>query len=670
MKRVRQWVVAALLAISRAAAAQEPPAAPAAIEAILVAGDAVAPTEERAPSTFATVLDTARYADHVKTVGDALAETAGTQVRRFGGLGAFSTVSIRGSASNQVQIYLDGVPLSRARNETVNLADLPLDSLARIEVYRGQSPAGFGAGAIGGVVHLVTAPPTEEPTSEVRLAYGSFATRKLVASHSRRARGIDVLAHVSYLGSDGDFTFKERATAPGTPPTLVSTRRRNNELESVSGLVKAGADVRNDLRVDLTSEAFYKDQGVPGIGRSQSATASLRDVRSLNYATLTHSGAFGRAIDVTGRGFAIFERQNFANRSGDLFGVKQDVTNDTAVVGAGIEARDLSYERHLPSVSAEVVREGFSGRDALRRYADTTPQRRLRLGLIAQEQFAFLADRLLLIPTLRYERLQDSFGPFIGELGREDLPRTTRTRDLWGPSFGAQWRASDWLRLRGNIGRFERAPNLDELFGNRGFIQGNPRLRPEEGINRDVGFHAAWRDLGVIDNLSAEYAYFNNDIDDLIVLVQLSQQFFRPENVGSARVRGHEVSVHTALLKHVSLDANYTRQDARNLGAAPSQRGRRLPGRPRDELYARLGLERGCWSTHYEINVIAGNYLDRVNFRRVASRELHAVGVAFTPRPGLRLGVEVQNIGDEQAEDVAGFPLPGRTIFGTIKVNL
>ena len=39
---------------------------------------------------------------------------------------------------------------------------LPLDCLDRIEVYRGTVPVGFGGGGIGGVVNLVTRPPSAE----------------------------------------------------------------------------------------------------------------------------------------------------------------------------------------------------------------------------------------------------------------------------------------------------------------------------------------------------------------------------------------------------------------------------------------------------------------------------------------------------------------------------
>src|SRR4051794_28717452 len=51
----------------------------------------------RETSTFATTIDTSEATSKVESVADVLGESVGVQVRRFGGLGAFSTVSIRGS---------------------------------------------------------------------------------------------------------------------------------------------------------------------------------------------------------------------------------------------------------------------------------------------------------------------------------------------------------------------------------------------------------------------------------------------------------------------------------------------------------------------------------------------------------------------------------------------
>jgi outer membrane receptor protein involved in Fe transport len=74
-------------------------------------------------------------------------------------------------------------------------------------------------------------------------------------------------------------------------------------------------------------------------------------------------------------------------------------------------------------------------------------------------------------------------------------------------------------------------------------IVGNPLLRPEIAVNRDAGFRLVLPPRGPLDRTAVEYAWFDNTIDDLIVLVQNSQRIVRPENVTAAAVHGHELTV-------------------------------------------------------------------------------------------------------------------------------
>ena len=48
-------------------------------------------------------------------LGSALEEVAGTRVRRMGGAGSFTALSLRGSSYRQVEYYLDGLPLNPER---------------------------------------------------------------------------------------------------------------------------------------------------------------------------------------------------------------------------------------------------------------------------------------------------------------------------------------------------------------------------------------------------------------------------------------------------------------------------------------------------------------------------------------------------------------------------
>ena len=111
-----------------------------------------------------------------------LDQAVGIEVRRHGGMGSFSTVSIRGSTSEQVQIYLDGIPLNQALGGGVDLGGLPLSGVERVEVFRGAIPARLGGNSIGGVIQIRTRRPDGARRVRFQASAGSFGFRQVSGS--------------------------------------------------------------------------------------------------------------------------------------------------------------------------------------------------------------------------------------------------------------------------------------------------------------------------------------------------------------------------------------------------------------------------------------------------------------------------------------------------------
>lgn len=638
------------------------------IEELVITGEKPATPDVISPTSFATVIEAADHAAELGTVTDALAESVGIQVRRYGGLGAFSTVSIRGSSSNQVQIYLDGIPISRARNETVNLSDLPIDSLDRIEVYRGTVPIQFGVAGSGGIVNLTTKPPLPAPTTDLSASYGSFETRKIVASHSRAIGGLSLLGHVSYLGSKGDFDFKEDLT-PGLPgDRKVSMTRENNDFDSVDAILKASYHLDARTRIDALTEVFYKDQGVPGpAGQLVIRDVSFEDLRSLNYLRIDRRGFLSDAVDASASIFGTYLVERFTDKEDEFGRGPQDRDDTTINVGANATATYTLSPDNTVSWFSELSYEQFSPRNEVQRRPDGPDQERLRWTFALQDDLWLLPGWILLVPATRYEHLDDdvtaSFSPAGMPMGRQ-----TVSHDLWSGSIGAQVLPTEWLILKGNLGRYQRAPNFSELFGNSAGVSGNPELNSETAINRDIGFILAPDPFPWSTNVLVEYAYFNNDIDDLISLVQTSATTARPLNIGGARIRGHEVVFNLDLLDHVSFDLNFTHQDTEDRSSEVDFVGEQLPFRPADELYTRVELYDDLGRLYYEFNYIGSNYLRRKNLSRsrVDERDIHTAGIAIPALDWLTLRLEARNLTDNQITDVANYPLPGRSFFGSV----
>ena len=75
-------------------------------EEIVVEGGAVQSQEAAQPTSTATIIDTSGAMNRVRDVGDAVQESAGVTVRRYGGLGDYSVIMVRGTSPNQMGIYL------------------------------------------------------------------------------------------------------------------------------------------------------------------------------------------------------------------------------------------------------------------------------------------------------------------------------------------------------------------------------------------------------------------------------------------------------------------------------------------------------------------------------------------------------------------------------------
>jgi outer membrane receptor protein involved in Fe transport len=635
-----------------------------------VIGKRPSEAEERAPTAFVSEVDTTARDPAIETTADVLEEGVGVQVQRFGGLGAFSTISIRGSSANQVPVYLDGIPLSQALDQTVNLSDLPLDSLQQIDVYRGIVPVGFGGGGVGGVVNLITRPASAVPTTEISAGYGSFETRKLVASHTERVAGIDTLAHLTYLGSQGNFTYSDDNGTPENPTDDSTRTRINNAFDSVGLLLKGTRDVGGGMAVDGVEEFFFKDQGVPGPGTTQFADPSLEEIRSLTYARVRAPGLAHGAVDTTASAYGVYNLQAFADPKGN-FGSVVHTHNQTmllginnsgtwfAPLGQAIEWFDeLAYEEFFPYNATNEPDFPNAGPN----------QTRLRTTLALQDTLPLVSDRVLLVPSLRYDHDRDRFSG-VNFVNIPDAPPETHTLDLFTPAVGTDVRLMPWLSIRANIGRYQRAPNFAELFGNAGSVQGNAALQPETGINRDAGFILTVGAHRWLDRLQLEYAYFYNNITDLIAFQQQSRTIFKAVNIGSARIDGSELAITGAAFSHVSLDFNYTHQDPTNL-SGHSPYGNQLPLRSADALFLRPEVFNQWGKVFYEFTYLSSDPTDPANFIIVPSRAVHTVGTVLTPRPWLAIKFEAANIANADIRDLGDFPLPGLSFFGSITVTM
>ena len=613
-------------------------------------------SRRRLPSAFVTEIHLDATRGAVTNLADALEEAAGVHVDRYGGLGAFSTVSLRGAPSGQVAVYLDGVPLTSAAHGVANLADLPVTALDRAEVYRGFSPLGFGAATPGGAVNLVTLSSPE--VRELHVARGSFDTWEARGSAGATRGAFSGLVHLGYQGSAGDYSYWSDNGTPFNPGDDGMRTRANDRFDAATALASATWQPRPGWRALAREDFFQKTQGLAGAGTIATHTASLGLDRSLSHLELEAPGARLRPR-ATLLASLDDERTRDDDPAGEL-GYGRHRTDD--VTTSRMLSLGLEWPRLVHGVALDAggtLRSEFEDlHDPADGYPDPPESRRLTRAANVGVRLQPLGDWLTFHAAQRWDHLADRLNAS-GVAGI--LQRTDVARDLASPQLGARLVAGHGLELRGNWGRATRAPTFEELFGRAGSILGNATLKPETGENWDAG--GSWS--GAVGPLRGmlEGAHYESRSSDLVFWERVFQNV-RPENLSRAYVRGEELSLRVEAPLGLTASGAMTWQRAVNEAPFRFWNGKALPLRPAREGSLRVAWRGGGWHLAADAHYLGDDWLDPANTTRVANRTLLGVsGGAPLVTRSLTLNCDLRNLGNDRVSDVGGYPLPGRSVF-------
>lgn len=589
-----------------------------------------------------------------------LEQASGVDIRRYGGLGAFSSLSIRGSTSEQVLVFLDGVPLNQAVGGGVDLGTLPVGGVESIDVYRGAVPGRFGGNGLGGVIHLHSRPAGGPALAHLRAQVGAFGTKQLSASVGGRRNDWDGLLLVDYSHSDNDFRFLDDN---GTQYNLVDdewTTRLNSDFDSGRIMVRAARHVA-DSRVQLSHTQDVSHRGLPGIGNFQALHTRFDTRRRISEVNLFGPMADGRA-GYRLKMYRSAERTEYKDLHGEVGTGTQHDRNTTTSTGLRLEGNVL-FRGLLATLFGGGHQERFSPERRLDPQPFSPSSRRMGTRAGAEAELSGFAERLLLHAGVQMEHLRDDFAD------TESTDQIEHTQTLWSSRLGLVIDIVNGWKLQTHVGRYGRPPGFFELFGDRGAVVGNTDLVSETGLNLDAGL--LYRGEVTHSGLRlVEVVIYNNEVDDLIRFVQNSQRVSRPHNIGRARLRGIETRARGVLATRLHFEGSYTRQRAENLSPFSFETGKDLPNAPPRRLRSRVTVDVSVLSLHYELSHESRHFLDRANLRPIPARTVHTTGVRCPVGDSISMAIELRNLTDNQVADLWGYPLPGRTAFVSLDIDL
>lgn len=160
-----------------------------------------------------------------------LSREAGFQFTQSGGRGGQATAFLRGAASLQVLVLVDGVPVTKQDTTgAVSLEHIMLDQVDRIEIVRGNVSAIYGSGAVGGVIQVFTRQGQGQPTVYANAERGSLGTQRWNAGTHGAVGPLAYAVSVGRIRTDG-INATNLSQALNANPDLDAYRNDNHALD-------------------------------------------------------------------------------------------------------------------------------------------------------------------------------------------------------------------------------------------------------------------------------------------------------------------------------------------------------------------------------------------------------------------------------------------------------
>ena len=559
-----------------------------------------------------------------------------------GQLGALSGQFIRGGATSQTLILLDGRPINEVgAGGNFDLSTITTDTVEQIEVLPGGGSVLYGSNAIGGVINIITRSPLTQDGVEMAAdaAVGSFGFNdQVIQLRGTEGNGSWVIGY-NRTDADNNFPFSLTST------DFEGTRRNADVLyNNVNVKLVGDIDERNQLRFGFLY--LSKDLGVPGgvpipgsiSGGFNTLTEDDRQYSQSWLMDMTYEAALGQGNDstLTARFYADLTDVTFTDAVADsLFDAPNQRTTDQTSLGGQLQHawqfasnHNLTYGVDYRNVQADNTTLDLVTNQRTLNYSDTINQ----LGLFARYQADFTP------------RFSANFGV------RQDF------NDLADGSFtsfnvGTRVKLTDTTNFRANFARNFRVPTLADLYFEP---FNNPDLGPESGLSFDVGIDQQLGHRGLF-----RFTFYRNDIQDAI---GFDLATFTPQNIGRVESIGVETEVNYQLFDDWFIFANYTWNDPKiRSGPNPDSEGNLLPFTHADTWNVGLSYENPQgWYGALFLNSVSNFFVDRGNQESLAGRTTLDFKLRVPITNALALNASVDNIFDTQYEEFPGFPGVGR----------
>lgn len=635
--------------------------------------------------------------------------SAGVKVRREGGAGSDLDLSINGLSGNSIRYFIDGVPLD-SRGSQVNLDNIPLNTVDRVEIYKGVVPINLSSDALGGVVNIVTKQKRDNYL-DASLGVGSFHTYtgNLAGQLFIPKTAVAIRPSLEISSSRNDYKMKgvEIWSEEEDKYIFTDKKRFHDDYLSINAGVEGGVSDTG------WADSFYLNGGYTKIDKEIQTGAMQNKVYGMaeRHAHAWFVGArYAKKFGKLGTRLNVSHTWDHSETVDTAY--RKYSWDGTWMPSSSNEMRnDIKtlrvYKRPLTLLNAGLDYEFIKDHNIALSYM--LNRRGNRQTDEADKHFEPTNDVLTKhIISLAYnhsffeKRWQNMFfvKSYVNStsIGQTENATTTgadkidpnATKCYWGGGIGTRFIITPLISLKGSYEHSVRLPLSREFLGNGTTVIANLALKPEESNNFNLGILGTW--FADDDNmLTYEVNGFIRHVQNYIrANVSEREGMMQYLNEPAIDIKGVDLDISYMWQDRLSIKLNGSWNDARNLrkyktdGNPSATYKNRVPNKPwlfanaeisyiiRDlsRLHDRLQIGASHeWINWYYLNWEA--YGATSSKARIPTQNITSLSLTYSwMTDRYNISLECDNLFDNTAYDNYMLQKPGRALYLKFRIFL
>lgn len=399
-----------------------------------------------------------------------------------------SAVNIGGVGGQNVKILINGIPIAGRENGSVDLGQMNLQNIKKVEMIQGPMSVMYGSNALGGVINLITHTPLKPYSISAKTYLESIGRYNFTGNFAYNKH-----KHQANISISRNF-FQ------GWTPETDSTKLDRFMLWKPK--TQYIADLQYTYRTKQSSISYFTsylqekitNKGTPIINPYEGYAFDeyYRTYRNIHSIGINHQLSKKENITFI-NSYTLYER--IKNRfKKNLVSLEEYLTKsvgdqDTSIFH-NVNSRATISSQRLKSIQMLAGYEyTFETAKSFKLSEDKKDMS--ELGLFASGLYQY--KQLSIQPSVRYT-LHNQFG------------------HAWTPAFHAKYNIDSFTQWRFSFASGFRAPSLKELYlqfiDQNHTIIGNPDLKPETGTHWETGITHT-RQVGKNNIQLSATAYYN-----------------------------------------------------------------------------------------------------------------------------------------------------------------